>query len=99
MIVGESYPDNPEQYMPNHYYACFAIDKAGALRGNDILPAHLAKALFAVYFKPTHASAQDAWFGETSAPMYSNNHIHIHANREARILALLFMAEISKDLC
>lgn len=34
------------------------------------------------------------WEGRTT-----DNFAHIHANREARILALLFMAEIFKDLC
>lgn len=76
---------NPEELSSEcHRVACGAL--SDACDGYGVATPY--RNLFAEYFKPDNLTERDKWFGSTFS---SKNH-------QTRILALLFMYEIAKDI-
>lgn len=78
-----------------HEYACNAL--SFVISNTDTKIRH--KELFAKYFKPIKTGPSVAWFGAADGYMYlrtPKNVARLAKNKERRVLAMLFMHEITK---
>jgi hypothetical protein len=85
------------------HHPCCPMISAAQNYGSD----NDAQGLFAEYFKKPRIDPDDLWFGECLSPRMGwpliratriNCPNKLHSNKNTRVMALLFMAEIAKDL-